>query len=91
MIGPLNDIIAENLGQRGRRAEELAWQADTMADSCNIGCPDDTSTCGVDAAKASMLMHYISGKINNKIHKYLQSKSHQRGQLCIGLQLATPK
>lgn len=55
------------------------------------GCTDDTSTSEVDAAKASILMHYISGKINNKIHKYLQSKSHQRGQLCIDLQFAAPK
>lgn len=36
VIGPLNDIIAENLGQRGRRDEELAHQADTMAALSNM-------------------------------------------------------
>lgn len=72
MIDPLNDIIAENLGQRGRRAGELACRADTMAGlgkHGRLGCSSEVeASCAAEALSHFASFYNVSGA--SKTHRH---------------------
>lgn len=62
VIGPLNDIIAEKLGQRGRRAGELACRVDTMAGRSNMAAQLISAQVGwkhLVQQKHSAILHHL--------------------------------
>lgn len=61
VIGPLNDITAENLGQRGRRAGELACRADTRGRPLQHGLPAGITSSEMEASRgAETCSHFPS-------------------------------
>jgi len=71
VIAPLNDIIAENLGQRGRRVKELASRMYTMAGLCNMDAQQASALVGSfmcsQSIQAVRLLCDVSGALG-KFH-----------------------
>lgn len=76
VIGPLNDIIAENLGQRGWRAGELACRVDTRP-QLQYGYPADIGSSEVEASCAAEAFSHFASFIMHQAHQAPAKKSHR--------------